>query len=668
MSPALRALAARPRLFLALGAALVVLGQIVFVRSDAETPPGFGVFLLALGWALFALGSFARSGEEETWTDVAPAAPESNGFENGGKDRRVMVAGLGVVTLSMTLTRLAFGADTGWDVLPWLFSLAAVGTLFLPRLMLPAFLRVRVKERAAELRAFLLAPVRAHWIDAAVVIVLMGVFIGVNAHDLASWRYAVVGDEYAFFFGASEIFEGGLTRPFNQNGVYDRHPVMDIAYQASVMRVFGGDHVGWVLSSVLAAALAIPGVYLLGYLLGGRKAAAVSAVLFSSSHYLFAFAHLGYNSLHALPVSVWALAFFVLGLRRGNPLWLYLAGVVAGFGLYTIFSARILIPVMLAFLVLSPGRLALLRRSWPLGLGFAIAGLPALIVNRGELFSRMLDTTTATYNETGGRVAHILTTLEINTLAFNFSPRISHFVSGSLFDAVTAVLAVLGIAFALGRFSRSSSRLLLVWLLAAVITSGMLSPYPYVAVTRLHPVILPLVLLAGLMTARLLDAVPPLLARYEWGAKFRTGAIAACITALAVMVLTLNAVRFWSTTPEVFHHHRAAVAVGAWRSDACGAAVDGAVFVGRDAGLVQTVIASYDPGGPLPRFLTLEEAESAASLDGGTLRCVVFIDPEDPRTPQLAEELGRLYPDGRLSTFSDPAEKSSVAVFARGAG
>ena len=241
-------------------------------------------------------------------------------------------------------------------------------------------------------------------------------------------------------------------------------------------------------------------------------------------------------------------------------------------------------------------------------------------------------------------------------------------MSGSLFDAVTAVLAVLGIAFALGRFSHPSARLLLVWLLAAVITSGTLSPYPYVAVTRLHPVILPLVLLAGLMTVRLLEAVPPLLARYDWGAKFRASAVAACIAALAVTVLTLNAVRFWSTTPEVFHHHRAAVAVGAWRSDACGAAVDGAVFVGRDAGLVQAVIASYDPGAPLPRFLAPEEVESAASLDGGPLRCVVFIDPEDPRTPPLAEDLGRLYPDGRLSTFSDPAEKSSVAVFARGGG
>ena len=86
MSPALRALAARPRLFLALGALLVILGQIVFVRSEAETPPGGGVFLLALGWALFALGSFARGGgEEETWTEVAPAAPESNGSETAAR-------------------------------------------------------------------------------------------------------------------------------------------------------------------------------------------------------------------------------------------------------------------------------------------------------------------------------------------------------------------------------------------------------------------------------------------------------------------------------------------------------------------------------------------------------------------------------------------------------
>ena len=655
---------ARPPL-LVIGTALVIVGQIVFVRSDAETPPAFGIFLLALGWALFTLGSFTlRGGKQETWAGSLDSAPESDD-DNGARDRRRMVAALGIVTLAMTLTRLAYGATTGWDVLPWLISLAAVAALFVPRITPPAFLREGVAEWARALRASLLALLRTAWIDVTVVVLLIGLFIGLNAHDLSSWRYSVVGDEYAFFFGASEIFDGGLTRPFNQNGVYDRHPVMDIAYQAAVMKVFGGDHIGWVLSSLLAAALAIPGVYLLGNLLGGRKAAALSATLFASSHYLFAFSHLGYNTLHALPVIVWSLALFVLGLRRGSPLWLYLAGVVAGFGLYTIFSARILIPVMLAFLLLHPARLALLRRSWPVALGFAMAALPALIVNRGDLFSRMLDTTTAVYNETGDRLAHLLNAAEINTLAFNFSPRISHFVSGSLFDAVTAVLAVLGIAYALGRFSRPSSKLLLLWLLAAVITSGVLSPYPYVAVTRLHPVILPLVLLAGLVTARLLDLVPPL-SRYDWGPKFRTGAIVVSIAALAATVLTLNVVRFWSTTPEVFHHHRAAVAVGAWQSDTCGGAVDGVAFVGRDAALVRTVIDSYDPGGPLPRFFAPGEAESAASLDFEPLRCVIFTEADDSATLTFAEELGRRHPDGSLWIFSDQSEKSRVAVFAPG--
>ncbi len=656
---------ARPPL-LVIGTALVIVGQIVFATSDAETPPAFGVFLLTFGWALFTLGSLTlRGGKQEAWAGAPDSAPESDDDNHVGRDRRVGLAALGMVTLAMTLTRLAYGATTGWDVLPWLISLAAVGALFVPRITLPAFLRVGVAERARDLRASLLALVRAAWIDVALIVALMGLFIGLNAHDLSSWRYSVVGDEYAFFLGATEIFDGGLTRPFNQNGVYDRHPVMDIAYQAAVMKIFGGDHVGWVLSSLIAAAIAIPGVYLLGYLLGGRKAAAVSAALFASSHYLFAFSHLGYNTLHALPVIVWSLAFFVLGMRRDNPLWLYLAGVVAGFGLYTIFSARVLIPVMLAFLLLSPARLALLRRSWPLGLGFALAALPALIVNRGDLFSRMLDTTTAVYNETGDRLAHLLTAAEINILAFNFSPRISHFVSGSLFDAVTAVLAVLGIAYAVGRFSRPSSKLLLLWLLAAVITSGVLSPYPYVAVTRLHPVILPLVLLAGLVTARLLDLAPRL-SRYDWGPKFRTSAIVVSIAALAATALTLNVVRFWSTTPEVFHHHRAAVAVGAWQSETCGAAVDGVVFVGRDAALVRTVIDSYDPGAPLPRFFAPEEAESAASLDVEPLRCVIFTDPDDSATRSFAEELGRRHPGGALWIFSDQSEKSRVAVFAPG--
>ena len=76
-----------------------------------------------------------------------------------------------------------------------------------------------------------------------------------------------------------------------------------------------------------------------------------------------------------------------------------------------------------------------------------------------------------------------------NLLAFNYNPHTSHYVSGALLDPISAVLALLGLAYCLGTAHRASSRLLLV--LFAVIAAGtaLLSPYPYVPITRMSSMV-----------------------------------------------------------------------------------------------------------------------------------------------------------------------------------
>ena len=113
-----------------------------------------------------------------------------------------------------------------------------------------------------------------------------------------------------------QILEEGIERPFALQGVYHNSPMLNSIYQAYVSWVFGGGAWGWKFSSVLGVAIAVPGIYILGYIFAGRIAGIVSAVILLSSHYVMAFTHIGYTHLDALPVTVWAMLAFIVGSRR----------------------------------------------------------------------------------------------------------------------------------------------------------------------------------------------------------------------------------------------------------------------------------------------------------------------------------------------------------------
>jgi len=186
------------------------------------------------------------------------------------------------------VTRLAQGSTSGWDLTFWFAMMAVFVIPFAPKLRRP-----RLN----------LTPV--HRKELASVLILVGVFLALNIRDLGDWYYSAIGDEYAFYQSALQISENGITKPFSQDGVYNTHPVLNSAYQGVVMTIFGRDNLGWRLASVLSIALTIPGVYVIGRTLGNRNIAAISALLFAFSHYVLAYAHTGYNNIHALAPVVW---------------------------------------------------------------------------------------------------------------------------------------------------------------------------------------------------------------------------------------------------------------------------------------------------------------------------------------------------------------------------
>ncbi len=642
---------------LAVGGVVVALAQLGLYFSvdlNEKAPIGY-LLLLALGVALFSLGSAGL------WAKRKANGATLSGFAahkvSTGSLTGTFTATIGVLTgalaMGVLLALLVAGSTWGWTLLPWLLALASFAVAFVPRVRLADMLLLRwTRDRAPDLVA---------------VLVLTGLFLGLNIHDLRDWYYSAIGDEFIFFEHARHIVDSGVSRPFSQEGVYNKHPVMNSAFQAAVMWLFGADYFGWTFSELLNAAITIPGIYLLGHALGGRRAAVISAALFSFSHFVFAFSHVGYNNLSALPVAVWSLALFVLGCRNGNPLLLYAAGVIAGLGFYTHYSGRAVMPVIFLFALTAVGPRRLIS-LWPLAFGFALTVAPTLVVEQDQVFTRMFGQVVGGYSDvvTGDVADRILNNIQINLPAFNYNSTVHTYVYGPLLDPVSAVLAVLGIAFAVGFVRRPLVRLLLIWYAVAAVMTGVLSPYPSVAITRLVFMVPPLVLLAGLLVSEIWQEVAATFPEYLQVARqiIASGSLAMLLSA----VLVLNLWQFWYETPKLFPHRPEAVALGAFRSVHCGGDVSGTVFVGQSVGdgsLLTQALTAFDPDGPLPRRLNHGRIVATADLPAPPFGCVVFVNPAAPEARTLQSDLARRYPEGRLLDLSNPSRTTAVTIFVR---
>ena len=653
-----------PSRLLIAGAALIAFAQFIFWSPDVSQPdpPALGRFALIAGMLAFALGSFlytrgpgtdanaagasAASGQGEGASatgesanaaggqgESASVAGESAGGRDGDagaaslpverrSDLRLWAWGAGAALTLYLAARLLRGSTAGSDVTPWLIAIAAFGVPLLPR---------DAMGRAS-------AAFRAIRVDALIVAGIAGAFIALNARDITHWHYSYIGDEFEFWNFARNINLYGLARPFSQDGVYGFNPVLSLAGKAAVMRVFGNNDFGATLSSALTAAAAIPGVYLTAYLAGrGRTAAIVAASLFASSHYLFALSHISYNNLDALLPMTYAAGFFLLGVRRNSPFWLYAAGAAAGMGFYTHLAARATMPILIVALALSP---ALLARSRPLFAGFAVAAFPAFIVNGAQAFAWLFPQLAGGYSEaiSGPFLERVQDNVR-NLFAFHYNTHHSHYVTGSLMDALSGGAAALGVGYALGTIRERSSRLLLVWIAALFVFAGLLSPHPHVPNTRMFLLMPPLAVAGGVVAGRYAWFAA---ARIAQGKPHETLAWA-LVGALLLSAFALNVRQFWVVSPPLTPLTNEAIATGAWREE-CGSDLTATAFVSPN--LHMQALRRYDPEGPEVRILLASDVDAGAPLpDPDALRCVIAVPAGAPEMRALADDLQARYPD-----------------------
>lgn len=639
---------------------LAQLGLYFSVELNARAPTGY-LLLLALGIAAFALGSAGlRIRRPHSETDADSPALKGVPSPNWASLRsplRIVGLAIGVLAVAYLVSMLADGSESGSAIIVWVVVLAAFALPFVP-----------ISEDANwHVRTRILAWLRRYRWDLLIVFSLLLTFIVINLYDLQDWYYSAIGDEYLFYEHAKRIVDEGIARPFSQEGVYNQHPVMNSVFQAGVMGIVGADYFGWKFSQTLSAALTIPAIYLLGHQLGGRRTAIVATAMFAFSHYVFAFAHTGYNNLSPLSVAAWAVALFILGWRRESPILLYAAGLIAGLGFYTHYSGRAVLPIIVLF-SLSMGSPRRLAHLWPLGLGFALTVLPPFVVEQEGVLTRMFGQVVGGYTEavTGSVWQRVLDNIVLNLPAFSYNSTVHTYVYGALLDPVSGLLAALGIAYALGNIRDPLCRLLLVWFAVAMFMTGILSPYPHVAVTRLIFAVPPLALLAGLLAGRLWDLIP--LTQAKSPERLRTIAGVSICAAVLPVILVLNLWQFWGVTPSVFPHSAEAVALGAFRSEACGGDLQETLFVGSGVGegsLLQQMISSMQPEGPALKGLNHSWLAEGMGLPEPSPPCVVFLNPDATEARRLQNEMTRRYPDGRLMTFTNPSGTTTVEVFSR---
>jgi 4-amino-4-deoxy-L-arabinose transferase-like glycosyltransferase len=193
--------------------------------------------------------------------------------------------------------------------------------------------------------------------------VLLTLGFAIGAFALNDIPVYIVPDEGSFWETARAIAQKELHPPVFDSGVYT-FPVASSIFQGWVLRVFGVNLWGWRFSSVIAAVLTVIPLYLLTRLWFGRTTGVTACVLMVANPYFLAFARMGYNNSQALfPVTL-AILFFAIAARKGSLFYLWLAGLTAGFGFYTYFSAWLgMVVLSLGVFVIWAYREVKLRRA-----------------------------------------------------------------------------------------------------------------------------------------------------------------------------------------------------------------------------------------------------------------------------------------------------------------
>jgi len=296
-----------------------------------NNPVNVLIGLLLILFAAIIYSRLFRSTNEAM--DIQPSFINSKNWAGWNKSLPWLIASLSAYLL--VLIQLASHRYSNLLLGVWLFSL--LGFTFI-------FWKNENQETMISSRS-------VSNLDGAYILALFAFAIAAGAYLLNDLPAGWIPDEGPFWKMARSIALGEKSPPFFDFGVFT-FPVASSILQGWIMRWAGVTMWGWRFSSVLPAALTVIPLYLLAYELFDRRVAIAANVLMIMNPYFLTFARLGYNNSQSLfPVTL-CIYWLVIGLRKNSRFYLWLAGLAAGLGFYTYFSAWLGL-VVLALVVLS---------------------------------------------------------------------------------------------------------------------------------------------------------------------------------------------------------------------------------------------------------------------------------------------------------------------------
>jgi len=352
--------------------------------------------------------------------------------------------------------------------------------------------------------------------DLAWMLGLFALALAVGSYALWDIPKILIPDEGAFWETARAIAKGEYLPAFFDFGVYT-FPVASSIYQGWVMQLFGINVWGWRFSSVLAAAITVFPLYLLSREWFNRLIAIAACLLLVVNPYFISFARLGYNNSQALFPVVLSVFFFERGLKDNSYFYFWLAGLLAGLGYYTFFSAWLgLVVVSLSVFIFVITKKISSRGSLKIVLAI-FAGALVMIAprlaygmsgNQKDLFVYKIfeaSFTNAVYGETYysmsalTRVSPLISIGQLGNLFYNpeiygdllergmartllvpLDPYIvnEHFLVTGLAGAITPAFFLIGLGLSLRGLKQTRFQVMLIWLVSGMVLLSMVEAFP----------------------------------------------------------------------------------------------------------------------------------------------------------------------------------------------
>jgi 4-amino-4-deoxy-L-arabinose transferase-like glycosyltransferase len=262
------------------------------------------------------------------------------------------------------------------------------------------------------------------------------------------------------------------------------------------MRLFGHDHAGLVMHSVILGTLTVPLLYLLGRSMFGRPVGLIAAALLCVAYTHIHFSRILFGAPTTFVLTLVVLLLY-LALRTGDPLWLGLVGVLSGLNFALYDSARV-IPLigLVAFLwalVRSPAAVRRHAADWSLMAAGAVVAAGPMLAFALQNFSQFAGRGSVialwapgvwTHQQQGygtdspililaNQVAHTFLTLHL------YGDGSPHFgLPRPMVAATTAALFALGLGVGLRRAGDPRQILLLAWIGLPFFFGGVLTYDP----------------------------------------------------------------------------------------------------------------------------------------------------------------------------------------------